>query len=182
MPPRHHLPRSNTMPETWDRLGARLLAGYDDFVRKLTRRLGSAELAREAIHETYLRLQRPGATEPIQNPDGYLFRIAINIAKNRGVIERRYLNASEIEVLIDLPEEAPDPARTVLARSEMAMLQIALDQLPERQREIFTASWVHEIPHNELAQRYGVDIRTIQRDLERASRHVRLFWKENGLD
>ena len=167
---------------SWDELGNRLLAGYDEFVRKLTRRLGSAELAREAVHETYLRLQRAGVTEPIHNPDGYLYRIAINIATNRRIVDRRYLNASDSETFSDIPEEAPDPERAAEARSEMVLLRRALSELPERQRAVFEASWVDGIPHDELAVRHGVDIRTIQRDLERAARHVRRVWKENNLD
>ncbi len=166
---------------SWDDLRGRLLNSYDDFVRKLTRRLGSAELAREAVHETYLRLQRPGATEPIQNPEGYLFRIAINIAKNRSVVERRYLNASDTEMLIDIPEEAPDPARAAEARSQMIILRRALAELPARQQAVFEASWVNGVSHSDLAQLHKVDIRTIQRDLEQAARHIRRFWKENRL-
>ncbi|MGC1304260.1 MAG: sigma-70 family RNA polymerase sigma factor [Caulobacteraceae bacterium] len=164
---------------TWAALRHRLLEGYDEFVRRLSRRLGSADLAREVIHETYLRFQRVGDTEPIQNPDGYIFRTAVNIAKNRDVIERRYLNASETEILIGIPDEAPDPARIAEARSETDLLRRALAQLPPRRREIFEASWADEVPHAELAKRYDVHLRTIQRELEQATKFVRLWCKEN---
>jgi RNA polymerase sigma factor (sigma-70 family) len=164
---------------TWAALRHRLLSGYDEFVRRLGRRLGSTDLAREVIHETYLRFERVGDMEPVRNPDGYIFRTAINIAKNRDVIKRRYLNASETEALIGIPDEAPDPARIAEARSEAQLLQQALAQLPPRRREIFVASWVDETPHPELARRYGVHLRTIQRELEQAARFVRQWCKEN---
>lgn len=165
---------------TWAELRHRLLERYDEFVRRLSRRVGSADIAREVMHETYLRFQRVGSSEPIRNPDGYIFRTAINIAKNRDVVERRYLNASEIEVLIDVPDEAPDPARVAESRSEAALLQRALSELPARRREIFEASWVDETPHLELAIRYGVHVRTIQRELEQATKFVRLWCQEKG--
>lgn len=164
---------------TWADLRHRLLKRYDEFVRRLARRVGSADLAREIVHETYLRLQRVGEPVPIQNPDGYIFRTAINIAKNKSVVDRRYLNSSDIDILIGIPDEAPGPGRIVEARSETALLQQALGRLPSRRREIFEASWVDETPHAELALRYGVHLRTIQRELEQATRFVRSWCQEN---
>jgi RNA polymerase sigma-70 factor (ECF subfamily) len=157
----------------------RLLDGYDELVRRLTRRLGSADLAREVIHETYLRFERVGDMEPVRNPDGYIYRTAVNIAKNKGTIERRYLNASDTELLIGIVDEAPDPERSAQARSQAEVLKRALTQLPPRRREIFEASWGDEVPHAELALRYGVHVRTIQRELEQAAKFVRHWRIEN---
>lgn len=168
------------MSDTWATLRRRLLSRYDEFVRRLTKRFGSADLAREVVHETYMRFERIGGDMPIHNPDGYIFRTAINIAKNKGVVERRYLNFDEIETLASLPDDSPDPARVAEARSEMALMQRALAQLPSRRREIFEASWVDEVPHADLAARYGVHLRTIQRELEQATAFVRTFCKENA--
>ncbi|MFZ0267690.1 RNA polymerase sigma factor [Caulobacter sp.] len=167
------------MSDTWAGLRQRLLARYDEFVRRLTPRLGSADLAREVVHETYMRFERVGDIGVIENPDGYIFRTAINIARNKGVIERRYLNVSEIENLIGLADDAPNPAQIAEARSEMDILRRALTKLPSRRRAIFEASWVDGVSHAELALRYNVHIRTIQRELEQATMFVRRFWKEN---
>ena len=168
------------MSETsWAGLRHRLLDGYDEFVRRLTRRLGSADLAREVIHETYLRFERVGDMEPVRNPDGYIYRTAINIAKNKSVIERRYINASETELLIGIVDDTPDPARSAEARSQTDSLKRVLARLPARRREIFEASWADEVPHAELAVRYGVHVRTIQRELEQATKFVRQWWIEN---
>jgi RNA polymerase sigma-70 factor (ECF subfamily) len=163
---------------SWTGLRERLLDRYDDFVRRLTRRLGSADLAREAVHETFLRLQRTDAAEPVRNLDAYLFRTAVNIAKNRRKVESRYLNFSETEALIGIPDEAPDPAQIAESRSEIAQLIRALEALPARRRAIFEASWAGGVPHATLAADHGVHLRTIQRELELATEHVRRFWKE----
>lgn len=169
------------MPDTtWVALRRRLLEGYDELVRRLTRRLGSADLAREVVHETYLRFERVGDAEPVKNLDGYIFRTAVNIAKNRSVVDRRYLNASETELLIGIPDDAPDPERAAEARSDIGLLKQVLAQLPARRREIFEASWADEVPYAELALRYGVHVRTIQRELEQATKFIRKWWKENN--
>jgi RNA polymerase sigma factor (sigma-70 family) len=168
-------------PESgWALLRERLLFRYEEFVRRLARRTGSHDVAREIMHETYLRFLRVDAVDPIKNPDGYIFRTAINLAKNRSIAERRHLSASEIDVLIGIPDEAPDPARIVEGRSETALIRRALAQLPQRRREIFEASWADEVPHCELAVRYGVHIRTVQRELEQATTFVRRWCQDNA--
>jgi len=57
-----------------------LLSSYEDLANWLTRRLGSQELAREALQETYLRLERGNEIGPVHSPKAYLLRTAINIA------------------------------------------------------------------------------------------------------
>ncbi|MDG2527264.1 RNA polymerase sigma factor [Caulobacter endophyticus] len=163
---------------SWTGLRERLLDRYDDFVRKLTRRLGSADLAREAVHETFLRLQRTDPSEPVRNLDAYLFRTAINIAKNKRKVESRYLTFSETEALVGIPDDTPDPARVAESRSEVALLVRALAELPPRRRAIFEASWAGGVPHATLAATHNVHLRTIQRELELAAEHVRRFCKE----
>ncbi len=54
-----------------------LLAGYEDFALWLTRRLGSSELARDALQETFLRLERGSEIGPVNSPKAYLLRIAL---------------------------------------------------------------------------------------------------------
>lgn len=168
------------MPETsWAALRRRLLEKYDEFVRRLARRLGSSDLAQDVIHETYLRFERVGDTEPVRNLDGYIMTTAVNIAKNRATVERRHLSASETDLLIGIPDDAPDPERTVEARSEMKLLQRILAELPARRRQIFEGSWADGISHAELAVRHGVHLRTVQREIAEATLYVRGRWTEN---
>ena len=51
-------------------------------VRQLTRRLGSSEFAYEALHETFLRLDRVTDAVLLRSPANDIFRTAINIAKD----------------------------------------------------------------------------------------------------
>lgn len=160
-----------TLDSTRELLRQTLLTRYDDLRKRLTRRLGSAELANDALQDTFLRLETMADTGPIQRPLAYLFRTALNIGINRRVAESRLLTASEIDALLDIPDETPDPARIAEARSEISALSRALAELPVRRRQIFLASWVDGIPHPELAGRFGVSLRTIQSELRSAVDH-----------
>jgi RNA polymerase sigma-70 factor (ECF subfamily) len=53
----------------------------------------------------------------------------------------------------------------------MAALVRALDELPPRCRAIFIAARLDEVPHKALAERYGISMRTVERELKRAMEH-----------
>ncbi|UPT99666.1 RNA polymerase subunit sigma-70 [Bradyrhizobium barranii subsp. apii] len=87
-----------------------LLAEYVDFDRRLTRRLGSSDLASEALNETYLRLEGMRELGPVRSPKAYLFRIALNIAADRRRAEKRRLTVDEVDALLEIPDDRPDAA------------------------------------------------------------------------
>jgi RNA polymerase sigma-70 factor (ECF subfamily) len=151
-----------------------LLVRYDDLKRRLTRRLGSAELAGDALQDTFIRLERSPQIGPVRNPQAYLARMALNIAANHRVAEARRLTVSETEALLDIVDDAPDPARAAEAKSDIDALKRALAELPPRRRDIFMAAWVEEISHAEIAERYDVTVRTIQIELKHALEHCSL--------
>jgi RNA polymerase sigma-70 factor, ECF subfamily len=153
------------------RLRAAFAEDYDGLYRRLTKRLGSSELASEALHETFLRVDRASSVAQVQRPRDYLFRIAINIATDRRREERRLLNADEIDSLLHVADESPDPAQILEAREEVRALEKALAELPDRQRAIFFAAVIRSMPDHAIAERLGLTVRTVERDLQRALQH-----------
>lgn len=156
---------------TWMILRARLVERYNEFRARLTRRLGSADLAVEALQETWLRLDRAGSSGVIDRPDAYLFRVALNVAADRRASEDRLLALSEVEALRRLDEDRLDPARIAEARSDVAELARALKDLPPRCRAIFIAARLNELPHKDIAARFGISVRMVERELKRALAH-----------
>jgi RNA polymerase sigma-70 factor (ECF subfamily) len=150
------------------------VAGYDVLKGRLTRRLGSADLAGEALQDTFVRLQCAAEIGHVRSPHAYLARMAFNLATNRRVAEGRRLNVSGTETLLDIADDAPDAARAAEARSEIEALKRALAELPSRRRAIFLAAWVEEVPHAGIAERFDVSVRTVQIELRYALEHCSL--------
>jgi len=148
-----------------------LIEGYDELKRRLARRLGSTELAGEALQDTFLRLECGNEVGAVQSPRAYLFRTALNLATNRRVAESRRLTTSEIDALMEIPDESPDPARIAESRSEVAALSRVLLRLSARQRDIVLATFVDELPVQEIARRHRVSVRRIQLELREALLH-----------
>ena len=153
------------------RLRGQLVENYDGLIRKLTRRLGSSEFAYEALHETFLRLDRVTDAVPVRSPVDYIFRTAINIAKDRQKAQKYRVSASEIDALLDVCDDGPDPARVVEARSEIEAFKRALAGLPERPREVLRSISIEGKSAHEVAERLQVSVRTVESDLKLALSH-----------
>jgi len=158
------------MTETaWGTLRRRLVERYDDLRILLTRRLGSDELARETLHETWLRLDRIDDIAVMRNPDGYLARVVWNLATDRQRLETRLAHRSDVNAVLDeLIDERPNQADWLEARRDLAPLQQALGELPERRRAILIAARLDEEPHQKIADRYGISKRMVQIELKYA--------------
>lgn len=148
-----------------------LLAEYVDFDRRLTRRLGSPDLASEALNETYLRLSGMREIGPVHSPKAYLFRIALNIATDRRRAEKRRLTAGEVDTLLEIPDDRPDASRVIEDRSEVEVLKRAIAELPERRRRVLMLSRVEGMRNREIAALLGVTVRTVETDLKQAVEH-----------
>jgi RNA polymerase sigma factor (sigma-70 family) len=148
-----------------------LVASYDDLKQRLTRRTGSADLANEALQDTFLRLSNADGIGPVRDLHAYLFRVAMSAISNRRVAERRRRTVREADTLFELPDETPGPDRIIEARSEINALKRVIQELPARRREIFMAICVDEVPLRQVAERFGVSVRTVQVELKQALVH-----------
>lgn len=144
-----------------------LVAGYEQLTSRLTQRLGSPELAADAVQDTWLRLHRLQPSGAIQNPRNYLFRIALNLARDRLAKDKRYVNIERSEAM-DLIDEAAGPSDTVEMRSDLKRVEQLMAELPERQRMILVSARLDGMPRGEIAKRLGVSLSTVEKELKQA--------------
>lgn len=154
-----------------DLLRRSFLLGYGDLKLRLTRRLGSADLADDALHEAWLRLQAATPAEPVRAPRPYIFRIAYNIALKRLLGERGTVTLDAAREALDLRDDAPDPGEVLEARSDVAVLMQAVEELTPRRKQILLASRLEGVSLRELAERFGISQRMVERELRHAVLH-----------
>jgi RNA polymerase sigma-70 factor (ECF subfamily) len=145
-----------------------LLDRYDVLTSWLTRRLGSADRASDAVQDAWLRLAHAQAIGPVRSPKSYLYRIVYNVARNHQDADHRYSTAVKIDATFDLADEAPDPAKIAEMRSELRALEAVMAELPERQREILLAARLDNMPLQEIADRLGISLRLVSKELQLA--------------
>lgn len=144
-----------------------LLARYAAMRGRLARRFGP-QIAEDALQETWIRLEtRTDELAPVRDPEAYVYRTALNTAHNLVKSHNRRLTYVDIEELLGVPDDAPGPATIAADRADIAVVAQALSELTERQRAVFHEAFLGDVSHHELAERFGVGIRTIQKDLRR---------------
>lgn len=154
-----------------DGLRRLLLGNYDTLKLRLARRLGSVERASDALQETWLRLEGAAPIGDVRRPEPYLLRIAYNIALKIRKAERETVTLDDARAALDLVDVAPDSERVAEAKSEVAALERALQELSPRRRDILLASRVEGIALSEIAVRHGISQRMVEIELKMALIH-----------
>ncbi|MGH7021686.1 MAG: RNA polymerase sigma factor [Brevundimonas sp.] len=151
------------------RLRGHLVEKYETLLSGLSARLGSREMARDALQDAYVKLSSNGPQDEVRHPTAYLFRMALNIAANARRRDRRLLGFDEVAALLDVPDESPDPATVAEARSDLATVKAAMARMPARRLAICTAAWLDGLSTAEIAEQNGVAQRTVQHELKLAT-------------
>ncbi|HXH46564.1 MAG TPA: RNA polymerase sigma factor [Bradyrhizobium sp.] len=157
-----------------------LMDDYDVLKRQIARRVGSPDIADDLMQEAYLRLQRMGHAQPLQHPKTYLFRIVLNLAADRRRSDARRLARSEAELLLRLEHDELDPERIAAGRSAVRLLAQAIEELAPRRRAIFIAARLEGVPYKDIAARFGISTRYLERELKQALDHVRTRLQTNS--
>jgi RNA polymerase sigma-70 factor (ECF subfamily) len=146
-----------------------LVDRYEELKALLRRRLGSTELASEALHETFVRLEQSARDPEPSRPMGYLYRAAMNVAADQ---RRRLLPVADLEAQeTELLDPAANPESSAAGRQMLALLGRVFAELPPRQQIILRAAKVQGLTHREIGVRLGVSRRTVVTELGRALAH-----------
>jgi RNA polymerase sigma-70 factor (ECF subfamily) len=145
-----------------------LVRDYLKLKNRLSRRFGSADLATEILHETYLRLGAIDSLSVARNPDAYLYRAALNVAADSRQEDRRWVDKATIEAVRRRDDYELDPEQILRAQQEWKALLAALGELPARRRAVFLAARLDGLSHRAIAEQLGVSVDTVDRELKQA--------------
>ena len=150
-------------------------ASYADLVRYLARRTGSAESARDAAHDTWLRvadMAREGQG-PQLDGEGEARAYLFTMARNLVIDQQRRDGMQHRHAACQTPAPtAPDVAEAAMYRQAITAVEGALAALPDRARQVFVRSRLHGEDQAALAAEFGVSRNMIERDMMRAMDQV----------
>lgn len=137
-----------------DELEQAFRAHHSLVFRTAYRITGNAGDAEDALQTVFLRLLRRGRkADPLDNPESYLRRAAINAALD--VVRSR-----QADQTVALPEEASGLLPTERAGADSFGLRQALSramaQLKPRQAEIFALRFLEGFSNQQIAQALGI--------------------------
>jgi RNA polymerase sigma-70 factor (ECF subfamily) len=156
--------------------------------RLLLALLRDPDAAETLTQECFLRAYRKRAGFRGQASVGtWLAHIAVNLARDHGrsrarrFWERVLGRAEEAELRAErVPDRAPSPERSLLAREGTATVWALAAELPGRQREVFLLRFAEEMSLEEIAQALSLEVGTVKAHLFRAVAAMRRRLEELG--
>ena len=139
--------------------------------RYLSRLLGNDSEAQDVAHDAYLRVYPSIEHKPVERPEALLYVTARRLAINR--LKRRSISPIGSDHGHDTASDAPGVEQQVMARQELALLQQAIAALPEGCRTVLLLRKVELLSHQEISERLGIAISTVEKQHARALRLLR---------
>ncbi len=132
--------------------------------------LGSAELAADAVQETWLRVVRyAGSFNGRSSARTWLYRIAINQCRS-ALSARPWVSEEPGQAAPDVSNE---PSQAAAMRDETERLKRAVERLSPPLRETVLLCYTHGLTHEEAAEAMGVPIGTVKSRLHAALENLR---------
>lgn len=137
-------------------------------VRMFSRRTRNPDEADDLVQDVFFRFARLREhTFSLEKPQAYLRRIAANLLKDRAKAAARHSEA--LHVAVD-EETLPgiDQQRLLESRDMLRRLEAAIQKLRPRTREIFLAHRVEGLSYAEIAERTGLSIKGVEKQMSKA--------------
>lgn len=190
--------------ETDGQLVARTLAGekvaFDDLIKRYQRQavavafrlLGNSQDALEVTQDAFVKAYR--SLESLQKPEafgGWLMRIVSNLSLNYRR-SRRTKSQLPLDDLLsggsqqgeggsgsEWMAQTGDPHRAMESAEMGQKLQLALQQLPEKQRLAIVMFTIEELPQKEVAEALGISVEAVKWHVFQGRKRLRELLKEH---
>ncbi|QYC11444.1 RNA polymerase sigma factor [Brevundimonas nasdae] len=128
--------------------------------RALRQRLG-AEDAGDLVHDTYLQI-RPYLRDEIRHPKALLWRIALNLLRDRK--RREAVRLTHAKGVSEIGSVAAPQFDTLL-------LKELIKSMPEAARDVFVLARFEGMTQPQIAQALGISLATVERRMAMALQH-----------
>jgi len=151
----------------------------------LQSQFGTHVVVNDIIQEAYLRILRLRQTSAIKTPKAFLFATARNLALNavRSAKVRGEFALAAVDVT-DFLDECAGVEETVARYEELEILTRAIQELPDRCRQIFTLRKVYGLTQAEIAQKLNLSPRTVNAQISiginKCAEYVRRFGERDS--
>ncbi|MHA7680262.1 RNA polymerase sigma factor [Cupriavidus sp. PET2-C1] len=139
-----------------------LVSNYDQLRRRLTRHIGCPDMACDSLQEAWLRLGSATLPDAVRSAEAYVYRVACNLATDQLRDRRIWPSLADADTVFEhLADHGPGPEAVVEARSDLAALDRALENVPGRHRRVLVGLRLEELTREEVAARHGISLRSV---------------------
>ena len=148
----------------------------DFLLRNILRWVRQEDQARDVLQNTYIRIWKGLASFRAEAQiSSWCYRIAFNESMAFLRSRKRILQLEQAEAGVAVaPDEGPD------AEEIQRKLQFALEQLPERQRQVFELRYYEEMPYEEMAALLELSVGSLKASFHHARKKIESHLREGN--
>lgn len=135
------------------------------------KRLHDPQLADDILHDLYLKVQSQSADTAIDYPKAYLYRMANNL-----IVDTLRRNVKNVEVGEAFEQEQKheiSPERQLEQAQQLHIVTQAINELPEKTREVFRLQRLQQVEKAQVASQMGISVNMVEKHLRRAVQFCR---------
>lgn len=147
---------------------------YGPRIKSMMLKLGASDaMAEDLVQETFLSVWRKAALYSSQR--GAASTWIFTIARNLRIDQLRRLSNKPYEDLeaLELASDAPLGSFVVEQQQVIARVTTALGTLPIEQQDVVRLSFIHDMPHAQIAEKIGIPLGTVKSRLRLAYERLR---------
>lgn len=129
---------------------------YDKLYRYCYFKTNNVQVAEDITQEAFLKLFESSRYKEIKNPLAFLYTIARNLCIDE------YRRKKTVQIPEDMPADSCEDKII-----ESVSLNMALDKLTEREREIILLRIVNEVPVEDIGKIYGISRFAVYREVKK---------------
>ncbi|WP_019868278.1 RNA polymerase sigma factor [Methylovulum miyakonense] len=136
--------------------------------------VSNREVAEDITQESFIIFFREKKQQHIENPRGFLYQVAKNLAfdhlKHNKVINN-YMQTQQLSS--DYGGLSPSVEQLIADGQYVEMIKQVIDELPPRCRETFLLNKFHEMNYAEIAKFTGISESGVEKHMMKGLRHCR---------
>lgn len=160
----------------------RLLKEFNQRYRKViagyfSKRVDNTADVDDLVQEVFLRLTGRANLSRIDQIGAYIFTTAANVLRDhfRRIGSRQTDCHDSLDDHVESGKDSSDvfsPERVLLGREALEKLITALEELPDRTRQIYLLSRFERLKYPEIAKRVGLSVRGVRFHMVKAKAHM----------
>ncbi len=151
----------------------------DTLIRVFGKSLRDPAQAEDLIQDLYVKITALDIDYAIDNPTGFLFRMANNLYLNRlrsrasdQNRDQAWHEVHKSQFGNDLVDEAPSAEEELAGRQQLRLVMETLGQMPEKTQDIFRLHKFDGLTQPQVAARLGISISSVEKHLSSALRQL----------
>ncbi|MBK1875629.1 RNA polymerase sigma factor [Pelagicoccus mobilis] len=147
----------------------------------LSRRYPTIADPDDLVQDAFSRILKAHSSGPIANPRAFLYVTARNLALNK-IRHLRYERPQGLDPVdpLTIVDDSASPSETTALSEELQHLIQAIQNLPERCRQVMTLRKIYGLSQKEVARKLGISVNTVEAQSAIGLRKCIAYFRSHG--